>query len=333
MVSESAPAIDAGAVFLDFATLGPGDVDPAPLRRVLPDLLIHEDTRADELPARIAGARFVFANKIRFDAATMDAAGKLRFIGLTATGADNVDLAAARARGIAVCNIRDYCTQSVAQHAMAMMLSLTQQLAAYHRDVVDGRWGASGQFCLFGHPIRELAGRNFAVVGYGVLGRATAHLAAALGMKILIAARPGSTDAVPEGRVELTRLLQQADVLSLHCPLTQHTRHLIGAAELALMKPDALLLNTARGGLVDAGALALALRAGRIGGAGIDVLEEEPPANGNPLITLAAEPDRHNLILTPHVAWAAREARSRAIAELAANVEAFLAGQRRNRVD
>ena len=332
-MSDSTPRSDAPAVFCDYATLGPGDISADPLRAVLPGLLIHEETTQDQLRARIEGASFVFGNKVRFDAAAMDAAGSLRFIGLTATGADNVDLAAARERGIAVCNIRDYCTQSVAQHAMAMMLSLTQQLGGYHRDVVAGRWGASGQFCLFDYPIRELSGGNFAVIGHGVLGRATARIAAAIGMNILIAARPGSTDPVPAGRLELTALLRQADVVSLHCPLTRHTRHLIGAPELAMMKPDALLLNTARGGLVDAQALAQALRAGRIGGAGIDVLDQEPPVHGNPLIELAGEQGRHNLILTPHVAWAAREARARAIAEVADNVAAFLSGVRRNRVD
>ncbi len=332
MMSE-ATRRDARAVFLDYATLGPGDVAADPLRAVLPGVIVHEDTRRDQLHARIEGASFLFGNKIRFDAAAMDAAGSLRFIGLTATGADNVDMEAARERGIAVCNIRDYCTQSVAQHAMAMMLSLTQQLGGYHRDVVSGRWGASGQFCLFDHPIRELSDRNFAVIGHGVLGGATARIAQAIGMNILIAARPGSNDPVPAGRLELTQLLRKADVVSLHCPLTRHTRHLIGAPELAIMKPDALLLNTARGGLIDAHALAQALRAGRIGGAGIDVLDEEPPVSGNPLIELAGEQNRHNLILTPHVAWAAREARARAIAEVAANVAAFLSGERRNRVD
>ncbi|MCC5868553.1 MAG: D-2-hydroxyacid dehydrogenase [Gammaproteobacteria bacterium] len=332
-MSESAPRSDAHAVFLDYATLGPGDVAAEPLLALLPELQIHGDTRPDQVHARLAGAQFVFANKIRFNAAAMDAAEGLRFIGLTATGADNVDLAAARERGIAVCNIRDYCTQSVAQHAIAMMLSLTQQLGAYHRDVVAGRWGASGQFCLFDYPIRELSGRNFAVVGYGVLGGATARIAEAIGMNLLIAARPGSSEPTPAGRLELTDLLRQADVVSLHCPLTEHTRHLIGAPELEIMKPDALLLNTARGGLVDTRALATALRAGGIGGAGIDVLEEEPPVNGSPLIELALEQGRHNLILTPHVAWAAREARTRAIAEVAANVAAFLSGERRNRID
>ncbi|TVQ45846.1 MAG: D-2-hydroxyacid dehydrogenase [Gammaproteobacteria bacterium] len=319
---------DSPAVFLDYDTIGPGDIDPAPLARVLPALTVHGDTRPGERAARVADAVFVFTNKQRFGAAELDAAPALRFIGLTATGTDNVDLEAARARGIAVCNIRDYCTASVAQHAIAMLLSLTQQLPGYQRAVQAGRWSASEQFCLFDFPIRELAGRVFGVVGWGVLGQATARLAEALGMQVEIAARRDA-EAIPAGRVAFEELLRRADVLSLHCPLTAATRELIGERELALMKPDAVLLNTARGGLVDGVALADALTRGRIGGAGIDVLDSEPPPQDHPLVTLGHD----RLIVTPHVAWAAREARQRAIDETAANVAAFLAGERRNRVD
>jgi glycerate dehydrogenase len=317
------------ATFLDYATLGPGDVDPAPLARLLPALRVHQETPTSDLHGRIRDAAFVFTNKHRLGEAEFEAAPALRYIGLTATGTDNVDLAAARARGIAVTNIRDYCSQSVAQHAIAMMLSLTQQLTGYRRQVESGQWGRSGQFCLFDYPIRELSGRSFGVVGWGALGQATARIAEAIGMRVLVSARPGSQEPPPPGRLPFQAVLREADVLSLHCPLTPHTRGLIGARELGLMKRDALLLNTARGGLVDAGALAEALRARRIGGAGIDVLEIEPPVDGNPLIGL----DLDNLILTPHVAWAAREARQRAIDETAANVAAFLDGERRNRVD
>ena len=317
------------AVFLDYATIGPGDIDPSPLARLLPGLEVRQDTTQAELTGRIRNAAFVFTNKLRLGEGELAAAPALRYIGLTATGTDNVNLAIARQRGIAVANIRDYCSQSVAQHAIAMVLSLTQQLTGYHRKVNSGEWGRSGQFCLFDYPMRELSGRNFGVVGWGALGRATARIAEALGMRVLVAARPGSTEAPPAGRLAFETVLREADVLSLHCPLTPQTCGLIGARELGLMKRDALLINTARGGLVQADALAEALRAGRIGGAGIDVLEVEPPVDGNPLIDLGLD----NLILTPHVAWAAREARQRAIDETAANVAAFLAGERRNRVD
>lgn len=317
------------AAFLDYATLGPGDVDPAPLARLLPALAVHQDTRPGQLMARLHEAVFVFTNKLKLGEREFQAAPGLRYIGLTATGTDNVDLEAARRRGIAVANIRDYCTQSVAQHVIAMTLSLTQQLAGYRRQVDSGEWGRSGQFCLFDYPIRELSGRKFGVVGWGTLGRGAARIAEALGMQVLVSARPGDRQPPGPGRVAFETVLREADVLSLHCPLTPATRGLIGRAELALMKPDALLINTARGGLVDAAALAEALQARRIGGAGIDVLESEPPVDGNPLIGLGLD----NLILTPHVAWAAREARQRALDETAANVAAFLAGERRNRVD
>jgi glycerate dehydrogenase len=325
----SAAVSDASAVFLDYATMGPGDVNAALLRACLPNLNILEDTHQQEIAARIEAATFVFTNKLRIGAREMASAPALRFIGVAATGIDNVDLGAARERGIAVCNIRDYCTQSVAQHVIAMMLSLTQQLAGHHREVSTGGWGRSGQFCLFDYPIRELSGRSFGVVGYGVLGRATARVAEALGMRILISARADGADPVPPGRIAFRELLREADVISLHCPLTPQTRGLIGAAELAQMKSDALLINTARGALIDAQALADALRERRIGGAGIDVLEQEPPVDGSSLLELALD----SLILTPHVAWAAREARQRAIDEIAANVAAFIAGERRNRVD
>ena len=317
------------ATFLDFGTVGPGDIDPQPLDDVLPGIEVFDATTDDELPARLAGREFVLMNKVRLGPAEMDAAGRLRFIGLTATGTDNVDLDAARERGIAVCNIRDYCTQSVAQHALALMLTLTQQLVGYRHQAMSGAWGASGQFCMLDYPVRELSGCRLGIIGWGNLGRATARFAEAIGMTIMVAQRPGSAGPAPEGRVALDTLLAEADIISLHCPLTADTHHLIGARELELMRDDALLINTARGALVDTAALADALRAGGIGGAGIDVLEQEPPVDGDPLIGL----EESNLIVTPHVAWAAREARQRGIAQTADCVRAFLAGELLNRVD
>lgn len=317
------------AAFLDFATVGPGDIDPAPLLDVLPGIEVFDATDQDVLHARLAGREFVLMNKVRVGADEMDAAGRLRFIGLTATGTDNVDLEAARERGIAVCNIRDYCTQSVAQHALALILALTQQLVGYRHQAMSGAWGASGQFCMLDHPVRELSGRRLGIVGWGNLGRATARFAEAIGMQVLVAQRPGSEGAPPAGRVAFDTLLAESDIVSLHCPLTERTHHLIGARELQLMRDDALLINTARGALVDTAALADALRAGHIGGAGIDVLEQEPPVDGDPLLGL----DLANLIVTPHVAWAAREARQRGVAQTADCVRAFLAGDRLNRVD
>ncbi|HUO79748.1 MAG TPA: NAD(P)-dependent oxidoreductase [Steroidobacteraceae bacterium] len=315
------------AVFLDYGSVAvDGDLDPARLCAVLPGLVIHEATPEPEVDARIAGAAVVLCNKARLTRARIAANRELKLIALTATGTNNVDLEAAREHGVAVCNITDYCTASVVQHVFAVLLALTHRLREYDRALKAGGWERADGERLPAYPVRELAGRTLGVVGYGTLGRGVARIAAAFGMRVLVAARAG---AAPEpGRLALPQLLPAVDVLSLHCPITPATRGLIGARELALMKPDAVLINTARGGLVDAAALAAALRAGRLGGAAIDVLEEEPPVHGSPLLA----PDLGNLIVTPHTAWAAREARQRAIDELAENAAAFLRGERRHRV-
>ncbi len=315
------------AVFLDFDTVSNGDLDTGPLERALPGIVIHGRTAAAEVPARIAGFDAVLANKSVIDGATIRANPSLRLVAVTATGVDNVDLAAARVAGIAVCNLRGYCTASVAQHVFALLLALTHRLADYRALVALGRWQEAGQFSVFPYPIRELRGRVFGIVGHGTLGSAVAALARALGMRVELANRPGGEPA--PGRRDLDELLPELDVLSLHCPLTDATRGLINRERLARMKHDAVLINTARGALVDARALADALTGGTLGGAGIDVLEREPPPPGHPLL----DPAIPNLIVTPHVAWAAREARQRCLDELALNVESFLAGGRRNRVD
>src|SRR5688572_9142867 len=315
------------AVFLDFGTVSNGDLDPGPLERALPGIVIHDRSAQTDVPARIAGFEAVLANKSVIDGTTIRANPQLRFIALTATGVDNVDLAAAREAGVAVCNLRDYCTASVAQHVFALLLALTHKVADYDALVTEGRWQAAGQFSVFPYPIRELRGRLLGIVGYGTLGKAVAAIAQAFGMRVGIASRPGG--AAQEGRRDLDELLPELDVLTLHCPLTDATRGLIGRERLARMKPDAVLINTARGALVDARALADALRERKLGGAGIDVLEREPPPPGHPLL----DPSIPNLIVTPHIAWAAREARQRCLDELALNVLSFLSGGRRNRVD
>jgi len=315
------------AVFLDFATVSHGDLDTARLVEALPGITLHEVTREEDISERIRECEIVLLNKLRMPRERFLAAPALRLIAVAATGTNNVDLEAARERGVAVCNVRDYCTASVTQHVLAAVLLLTHRLREYGRLAAEGTWGASPQFTRLDYPIRELGGRILGIVGYGTLGRSVAQAAqAALGMRVLVANRPG---APPEPhRVALAELLPRADVLSLHCPLTAATHNLIGARELALMKPDALLVNTARGGLVDGAALAAALRAGRLGGAAIDVLPQEPPVDGGPLVTA----DLPNFLLTPHIAWAAREARQRCLDEMAANIEAFLDGASRNRV-
>ncbi len=315
------------AVFLDYATVSAGDLDAAALRRVLPALELHDVTPDAEIPGRIRDAAFVFTNKLRITREHMRDARDLKLILLAATGTNNVDLDAARQLGIGVCNIHDYCTTSVVQHVLGVMLLLTHHLREYSHLATGGAWAKSPQFTMLDHPIRELTGRNLGVVGYGTLGKAVARAAeAALGMRVLIANRPGG-ERQP-GRLDLEDLLSQADVLTLHCPLTPDTQNMIGVKELALMKRDAILINTARGALVDVSALADALRSARIAGAAIDVLPQEPPRDGSPLFAA----DLPNLIVTPHTAWAAREARQRALDEMTLNVEDFLRGGRRGRV-
>jgi len=315
------------AVFLDFATVSNRDLDTSALLRVLPQLEFFEVTRDAQIPERIAGAEIVLLNKLLLGAQLIAANPALRLIAVAATGTNNIDLEAARHRGIAVCNVRDYCSASVMQHVLAVMLALTHHLREYSQLATDGSWAAGPQFTMLDYPIRELQGRVLGIVGFGTLGRAVAQAAeSALGMRVLVANRPGG--APEPGRVPLAELLAQADVVSLHCPLTEQTRNLIGARELATMKRDALLINSARGGLIDSAALAAALRERRIGGAAIDVLPQEPPVEGNPLLA----PDLPNLIVTPHTAWSSREARQRCIDEMAANVVEFLRGGRRNRV-
>lgn len=314
------------AVFLDYETVSTGDLDTSSLMEAMPGLQFYGSTDDSEIDARIADAKIVLLNKFVLSRKHIEAAGNLKLICLAATGTDNVDLAAARERGIGVCNVRGYCSQSVAQQVWAMILSLTQHVADYDRLAKDGSWVRSEVFTVLSLPIRELAGRTFGVVGWGELGRTAAKAAEAFGMRVIIANRPGGPRE--PGRFDLDQLLALSDVVSLHCPLTAATRNLIGARELARMKPDALLINTARGGLVDGAALAAALKAGRLGGAGIDVLSQEPPVNGDPLL----DPDIPNLLLTPHVAWAAREARQRCLDDVAASVQDYLKGGRRARV-
>jgi len=314
------------AVFLDYETVSKGDLDTASLTAAMPGIEFHGSTSAAQIMPRIAEADIVLLNKLTLTRAHLDAAARLKLIGLAATGTDNIDLVAARERGIAVCNVRGYCSQSVMQQVWAMILELTQHVHDYTRLAKNGSWVHSETFTVLAHPIRELCGLTFGVVGWGELGRAAARAAQAFGMRVIVANRQGGTRE--QGRFDLDDLLAASDIVSLHCPLTDATRQLIGARELALMKRDALLINTARGGLVDGAALAAALKAGRLGGAGIDVLPQEPPVDGDPLL----DPEIPHLLLTPHVAWAAREARQRCLDEIAANVRDYLAGGNRARV-
>lgn len=316
-------------VFLDFDTVShEGDLDITELEVVLSPFQAYPVSTPEQIPERIADARVLLTNKVRVTQAIMDAAPELRLVCLAATGYDNVDTAAARERGIAVCNITAYCTSAVAQHVFSLILSLNQHLDAYRRRMREGDWARSPHFTMLDYPIHELAGRRLGIIGYGELGSGVVRLAEAFGMEVLIAERPGHEGPLREGRLALDEVLKQSDILSLHCPLTKHTRGLIDADALQKMPRHAFLINTARGAVVDEQALAEALREGEIAGAGVDVLSQEPPVDGNPLL----DNDIPNLILTPHIAWGAVEARQRALDEMAMNIRAFSRGEERNRV-
>jgi glycerate dehydrogenase len=314
------------AVFLDFDTMGDG-LDMRPLQAVFPDITVHDVTANDQIAERIQGMDIVFTNKIRLSADFLATAPDLKFIGLTATGTDNIDLETARAHGIAVANIRDYCTQSVAEHVFAVLLTLTRSLPEFRQTVREGAWQKAADPFLLVHPVRELSAMTMGIVGYGALGQGVARIAATFGMDVIIAARRDAA-SVPDDRVSFDALIETADVISLHCPLTDDTRNMLGSAQFRRMKDSAIVINTARGGLIDSAALAAALTNGDIAAAGIDVLPKEPPVHGDPLLDYAG----NNLVITPHIAWASDEARQNAINELAENAQAFMAGERRNRV-
>lgn len=314
------------AVFLDFGTMGAG-LDLRELESLVSELVIYEDSPDATVAGRIGDAEIVFTNKIRLTRELLENAPKLEFIALTATGTDNIDTDCAKEHGIAVANIRHYCTQSVVEHVFGVLLSLTHSLERYHRSVRAGDWQRSTDFCMLHYPVKELSAMTLGVVGYGALGQGVARIAREFGMNVLVSARPG-VETVPDGRVGFDRLLAEADAISLHCPLNDDTRSLFGAGEFEAMKRTAILVNTARGGLVDSQALADALASGEIAAAAVDVLPEEPPVGGDPLLDYEGD----NLIVTPHIAWATDEARQNAIDELATNTRAFLDGIERNRI-
>jgi glycerate dehydrogenase len=304
-------------VFLDRATLAVKLRTPG-----FPhDYREYAATTAEQAAGRLSGATIAIINKVPLSAATLEQLPDLKLIALAATGSDCVDKEYCRTHGITVCNIRDYATDSVPEHVLTLIFALRRSLVAYDRDLRRGKWQTVDQFCYFDHPIRGIAGSTLGIVGYGTLGRALADRARALGMTVIAT---GSKPA--DGLVELDELLRRSDLVSLHCPLTDATRGMINAGSLALMKPDAILINTARGALIDEPALAEALQTGKIGGVGIDVLSEEPPQNGNILLDL----NLPNLIVTPHIAWASEPAQQRLAEQLVDNLEAFAAGKPRN---
>jgi len=314
-------------VVLDGYTANPGDLDWSPLA-TFGELTVHDRTPAALTLQRAAGAQVLLTNKVLLGATEQAVLPELRYIGVLATGYNVVDVAAARAHGIVVTNVPAYSTPSVAQHVFALLLELTRGTGRHAGLVREGRWSSSPDFAFWATPQVELAGLIFGIVGFGAIGQAVARIALAFGMRVLVHTRTPNPAGWPELEfVGLDELIAQADVVSLHCPLTEETRGMASASRLAAMKPTAYLLNTGRGPLVDEAALAAALHAGTIAGAGLDVLAQEPPSADNPLL---AAP---NCVITPHLAWATRAARSRLLDTAIANVRAFVEGNPQNRVE
>jgi glycerate dehydrogenase len=312
-------------VFLDRATFADAvRFDTAPLGPC--EWVDYPVTKGAEVLARAAGAEVLITNKVKVPGNLVGELPSLRLIAAAATGVDNIDTAAAKRRGVAVCNVRGYATRTVPEHVFAMLLSLRRNLAPFQQVVRDGEWSRSEIFCLHTYPIRDLAGSTMGIVGFGSLGQAVGKLAEAFGMQVLVAERPGVSAPRP-GRVALDDVLRVADVVTLHLPHSGGAP-LIGARELAMMRPEAILINTARGALVDGAALLDALRNRRLGGAALDVLSTEPPPADHPLLTARLP----NLLITPHIAWASLGAQQQLADEVIANIAAFMKGEARNRV-
>ncbi|MET0625743.1 MAG: D-2-hydroxyacid dehydrogenase [Pyrinomonadaceae bacterium] len=283
----------------------------------------YGSTRPEEAEARLAGATVAVVNKLPMRAGLLERLPDLKLIAVAATGTDNIDLEFCRGRGIEVRNVRGYARETLPEHVLMLVLALSRDLVGYREDVRAGLWQRAGQFCLHTREIRDLHGATLGLVGYGTLGRGVERLARAFGMEVLISERKGAT-RLREGRTHFEEVLRGSDVLSLHVPLDEETRGMVGGGELSLMKRSAILINCARGGVVDEAALASALREGRIAGAGVDVLSTEPPGDDNPLL----DPSVPNLIVTPHVAWAGRRAQQILADQLVDNIEAFVLGRK-----
>mgnify|MGYP002624444683 CR=1 FL=1 len=317
-------------VVLDGGTTNPGDLSWAPLES-LGRLTVYPETPAELVVSRAAGAQALVLNRIVMDRKTLERLPSLEFIGMLATGYNAIDTAAARERGVTVCNVPDYCAQTVAQQAVSLLLALAGNVHRYSALVRSGRYqeavaandGArQGSF-----PLVELAGKKLGLLGYGSIGRRVGAIAHALGMEVLVCSRTRRESPDSVRWVDLPTLFSESDAVSLHCPLTPETHHLVAEDLLARMKPTAYLINTARGGVVDSAALARALNEGRLAGAGLDVLEQEPPAPDDPLLTA------RNCLITPHMGWASKEARERLIAAVAENLAAYQQGRPRNVVN
>jgi glycerate dehydrogenase len=325
-------ALSAGAdgrlriVVLDGYTANPGDLDWDAFAQ-LGDLEVHDRTPPSEIVSRAKDAEVVLTNKALLDSPTIVTLSKLRYIGVLATGFNVVDLDAARARGIPVCNVPEYSTANVAQAVFALLLELTNRTGHHSETVRAGKWSKSIDWCYWDFPLVELAGRTLGIIGYGRIGSAVARIAASFGMRVLAYRRSPLPAGEPAIGASVDTIFREADVVTLHCPLTPETRHLVNAERLGQMKPGAYLINTARGPLVDETALATALNDGNLAGAGLDVLTTEPPAADNPLLTAK------NCLITPHIAWATREARRRLLSAAAENLRSWMDGKPQNVVN
>jgi glycerate dehydrogenase len=314
-------------IFLDAGTVDLGDVDLAPLKKA-GRFLSYVETVPSQIVGRSRGAAVVITNKCVLGGREMAALPRLKLICVAATGVNNIDLDAARRRGIAVANVPGYSTATVAEHAVLFLLALSHRLIEHHESALS-RWSRSGRFALLDHPFGDLKGKTLGIVGYGHIGRRVARLAGVLGMKVKIARLPGRRYARWPKRHSMQDMLKTSDFVTLHCPLGPTTHHLINKVALRRMKPGAYLLNLARGALVNERDLAQALRQGRLAGYATDVLEREPPPPNHPLLgkRLAGK-----VLLTPHIAWASRESRQRLVGEIARNIRAFQKGLRKNRI-
>jgi len=315
-------------VILDFDSVGPGDLDLSKLYELPVQWTVYPNCLASQVAERIASADIVLINKAPILAPQIEIASELKLISIFATGTNIIDLNAARARGIVVSNAIGYGTGSVVQHVWSLILALTTNLDGYRKAAMDGSWEESDFFCVMDFSVRELQGKVIGIVGAGELGSGVAKIAEAFGMRVVFAALPGRSYSPQANRIPFKDLLTKADIVSLHCPLTKDTAGLISTEELGLMKDSAILINTARGALVDEHALKKALQERTIAGAATDVLSVEPPVDGNVLLDESIP----NLIITPHVAWIAHESRQRLVDQVAGNVEAFLEGKPRNQV-
>ncbi|MBE0365374.1 glycerate dehydrogenase [Pseudoalteromonas ulvae UL12] len=311
-------------VILDHGTLTCADLTP--LKQLTRHLTCFEHTQPQQILERCKDAQVIITNKVVLDQDTINQLPHLTLICIAATGTNNVDLNAAKAKGVAVCNVAGYSTASVVQHTFSLLFNLLGNTHRYLSDCQQGLWQKSTHFCRLDHSIDEVADKTIAIIGYGELGQAMAKVAEAFAMNVLIAER---RDQPPRaGRVSFEEAISQADIVSLHCPLAEHTYHLIDEPEFALMKPSAVLLNTARGGIVNEQALCEALEKKIIAAAAVDVLSQEPAQADNPLMTYK----QPNLLLTPHIAWASTQSVNRLIGQIALNITAFYQHQPRNRV-